>query len=660
MIKETKEAPPHIRAMGKGEPPTALPSLISQHRQLCHQQGVDPDISSFPMFSEAEFEQIKKDSIMLFAYSNRFITQVMEYQNSPRIVFALFDEQGCLLRLYGTPKSLDNIALCGISVRTNWSGEAIGTNAVSLGLKYSRAVEISGAQNHCQLLSNCAVYFSPVILEEDASEISVVCGGIAIIVPLEHANPAFLMTVVAITGDVNLHLFMSNYLYRVYLEEERGMAMVDIDTRTGKMYFMYYNNSLLKVLDVPYTDLYFKSIDTLFDPLPKNQEFWTVLKERLSVSNCPIRLSVKGKEDEYLVTSEPYYQKRLGFSGLRFFFTSSKVISAQVSKKIGNNAIITFQDILGNSPCIQETIRYAKIISKSDGNVLILGESGAGKDIYAQAIHNASKRCNKPFIAVNCAAFPRELIASELFGYDGGAFTGSRRNGNIGKFELANTGTIFLDEIGNMPLELQAVLLRVIEQKSFMRLGGNTLINVDVKIIAATNANLSQLVEQRKFRADLYYRLSTLCLKIPPLRERGNDVILLAEHFISLVSKRIQRSLFRTLSEETKKLLLSLPWKGNVRELQNIIEGIVHLYPVTVIEPKHIRQYLGMKGDDVWGLSESPAQLLQPAKKEAYALSEEQIADALRVCRYNKSQAARHLGISRNTLYRHMEKLGMR
>ena len=194
----------------------------------------------------------------------------------------------------------------------------------------------------------------------------------------------------------------------------------------------------------------------------------------------------------------------------------------------------------------------AKAVAKSESNVLILGESGVGKDIFAQAIHNASDRRDKPFLALNCAALPRDLIASELFGYEGGAFTGAKKNGNIGKFQLADTGTIFLDEIGDMPLDLQATLLRVIEQKKFMRVGSSSITNVDVRIIAATNANIQKLIDQKKFRADLYYRLSTLQFTIPPLRERGSDIILLAEYFIQAVSRRINKPNVMTLSNEAK------------------------------------------------------------------------------------------------------------
>jgi len=364
-----------------------------------------------------------------------------------------------------------------------------------------------------------------------------------------------------------------------------------------------------------------------------------------------LRLSIRGKENSYIVTTETYWQKHLGFRGIRFYITSPKLISSDVSRRIGNNALVTFNDIIGNSKNFVKTIKMAKEIAKSDSNVLILGESGVGKDIIAQAIHNASKRRNNPFIVVNCAAFPRDLIASELFGYEGGAFTGSKRNGNIGKFELANNGTIFLDEIGDMPLDLQATLLRVIEQKRFMRLGSSTETNVDVKVIAATNANLQQLIAQKKFRADLYYRLSTLILYIPPLRERGNDIILLAEHFIRSITNRINKPYLMRLSDEAKELLCQLPWKGNVRELQNVIEGIVQLNSGEVIEPKHIIEYLNLSYKHEQDFPEFERQDAVPAFRinevhnTTKKLSREEIERALIFNQYNKTNTAKYLGV---------------
>ena len=636
-----------------------LPALVAQHWDRCEGLGLDPMRDRLPALDGVEFQQVKKDAIKLYAYANRFIAQMMGHMRNPDTAFALFDRGGCLMKLYGSEATLAALAQVGIARMTDWNEAAIGATAVSIGLEHNVTLEVSGPWNYCKALADRAVYFAPIALEdEQRGNRPTVFGGLAILLPMTDAKKDYLMLAAAAVNDIDLHIFMANTLHQVYLEEERGMITLDINVHTGKTHILYHNTGIFKLFDIPHTDLYFKPVDALFDPLPQNREFWALVQERRLVTDLKLRLSIQGREGNYMLTTEPYCQNGLGIAGIRFFLTSPRIVSSQVSRRIGNNARLTFDDIVGEDPGIRHTIRTAQTIAHSDSNVLILGESGVGKDIFAQAIHNASKRRNRPFIAVNCAAFPRDLIASELFGYDGGAFTGSKRNGNIGKFELADTGTIFLDEIGDLPLDLQAVLLRAIEQKSFMRLGSSTETSVDVKIIAATNADLRSLIEQKKFRADLYYRLSTLYLKIPPLRERRGDIVPLAEHFIDAVCQRTGRSGPLVLDPEARDLLKSLPWYGNVRELQNLVEGIVQLYPAQVILPRHIREYLGLREEAP--CPPQPEASVRAGPAPAEEPTRERVEEALAACRYNRTKAAGYLGISRKTLYRWMERLDMK
>ena len=314
---------------------------------------------------------------------------------------------------------------------------------------------------------------------------------------------------------------------------------------------------------------------------------------------------------------------------------------------------------------LKKIIERAKRMALTDSNIMILGESGTGKDVMAQAIHNASHRRKKPFIALNCGAVPKDHIESELFGYEAGAFTGAKKNGNMGKFELASGGTIFLDEIGEMPLDLQAKLLRVVEQKQLMRLGGSRLINVDVKIIAATNVDIWDMIQKKQFRADLFYRLSTMRLNLMPLRERKGDIIPLSEFFIRRISNRIGKQNIMRLTEESKELLLSMDWLGNVRELQNLMECIVQLYPGDLILPQYILentvgyvrprdrvQMRPAKGEE----QAMPEPLPQPERPQA--LTREEVQNALHICGNNRTNAAKYLGISRRTLYRKLEEFG--
>ncbi len=230
-----------------------------------------------------------------------------------------------------------------------------------------------------------------------------------------------------------------------------------------------------------------------------------------------------------------------------------------------------FSNIIGKSPELVKVIKKAKIAAQSDSSILLNGESGTGKELFARSIHNASRRKNKPFVAINCGAIPENLLESELFGYESGAFTGASLKGKIGKFELANNGTLFLDEIGDLPLHLQPKLLRVLQEKQIIRVGGNDPIQINVRIISATHRNLEELIQIKKFRHDLFYRLNVIPLELPSLRERENDVLLCCEYILQKLCQQMNINK-KMLSKEVEKIFLLHDWPGNIRELENVIE----------------------------------------------------------------------------------------
>lgn len=258
----------------------------------------------------------------------------------------------------------------------------------------------------------------------------------------------------------------------------------------------------------------------------------------------------------------------------------------------GHRAKYDFNHIIGESPIIEKTKAIASKMARSNASVLITGESGTGKELFAQAIHNASRRQDYQFVAINCASIPESLLESELFGYEEGAFSGARKGGKIGLFELAHNGTIFLDEIGEMPIHLQSRLLRVIQEREVMRIGGDAIISVDVRIIAATNQDLKQRMQAHQFRTDLYYRLNVLTLNIPPLRDRGQDILLIFERIKREIKADYQ------LSSPAAEFLLHYKWEGNVRALRNCVEYLSYL-DEPVIESEDLKAYL--EGDNISG-----------------------------------------------------------
>ena len=319
-------------------------------------------------------------------------------------------------------------------------------------------------------------------------------------------------------------------------------------------------------------------------------------------------------------------------------------------KSKGFTTRYSFGDIRTRSPHVRHLKELGVLYASTDANLLICGESGTGKELFAQSIHAASLRKDKPFVAVNCAAIPEGLLESELFGYEEGAFTGAQKGGRPGKFELADTGTLFLDEIGDMPFDMQVKLLRVLQSGEIQRVGGLRTVPVDLRIISATNKDLKQAIAQHQFRADLYYRISTLSILVPPLRERAEDILPLAEHFIHRHELRLNRHPV-PLPQETAEAILRYPWPGNIRQLESAVERAVHLAEGGALLPEHF---------GIADLMENrrPA---APAPAQATLEDIERQAIAAALVRFggNISQTAFALGVSRPTLYRKMSKYGL-
>ncbi len=325
----------------------------------------------------------------------------------------------------------------------------------------------------------------------------------------------------------------------------------------------------------------------------------------------------------------------------------------------GHIAKNRFNDILGNSRVIQTAKQKAQTYAAVDSAVMLYGESGTGKELFAQSIHNASPRRKYPFVAINCAALPETLLESELFGYSKGAFTGARSEGKAGIFELAQKGTIFLDEIGEMPLALQSRLLRVLQEKEVVRLGDTRVIPVDVRILAATNRNLLEEVRKGNFRKDLYYRLCVLILTVPPLRERKEDIGFLAAHFAREYAGRYGK-IADSLTPEALELLQGMDFPGNVRELSSLMERTVILTEGDSIGPNDINN---AKREEfpVYEPETVPDRIQRgrPAVKRAETEERERILQALEEAGGQKEAAAELLGISRATLWRKMKKMGL-
>jgi len=310
---------------------------------------------------------------------------------------------------------------------------------------------------------------------------------------------------------------------------------------------------------------------------------------------------------------------------------------------------LNFSEIVGKSVALRRVLMQVEIVAPTDSTVLICGETGTGKELIARAIHNLSPRSSNAFVKLNCAAIPTGLVESELFGHEKGAFTGAVAQ-RIGRFELANRGTVFLDEIAEVPLDLQTKLLRVLQEREFERLGSTRTLRTDARLIAATNRDLSAMVEEQKFRTDLFYRLNVFPVRVPPLRERAEDIPLLVRHFVQHFARRMKRTI-ETIPSETMDALIRYRWPGNVRELENLIERAVILSPGPVLQVPRGDLNSRTKRGQVNGEHQTletveRAHILTTLKETKWVLS-------------GPSGAATRLGMNRSTLQFRMKKLGI-
>ena len=333
-------------------------------------------------------------------------------------------------------------------------------------------------------------------------------------------------------------------------------------------------------------------------------------------------------------------------SGMRLRQSQQEVsiLKEQVEVLSGQNT--SENDIIGESSVMQEVFTTINKLSNTDANILILGENGTGKDVIARLIYRRSPRYGKPFVTIDLGSIPEQLFESELFGFEKGAFTDAKKS-KAGRMEVATSGTLFLDEIGNLSLPMQSKLLTAIEKRQISRLGSTQTVPIDVRLICATNADIRQMVEDGNFRQDLLYRINTIEIHIPPLRERGNDIILLADHFLDRYTRKYKKEI-HGLTREAKNKLLKYAWPGNVRELQHTIERAVILGDGSMLKPENFLFHTTSK----------------QKKEEEVVLNLEQlerqaIEKALRISNGNISRAAEYLGITRFALYRKLEKLGL-
>lgn len=644
----------------KGQPmPDADPeirSFVYDSWKRSKTHGIPPFEVKDKRLSEEELKRKLNANKRLIQVAHSYIQHLYSFVKGTNFVLALTDAEGYVLDIIGDDNMIQaRTKKSGLTIGCCRSEQYAGTNGIGTCLFVGRPIQIWASEHYIKPHHEYVCSAAPIRNPQQQ-----IIGCLDVIGPIELPHNHTLAMVSASTDGIEKELKMLEAYNRLSMvNKQMASTLQAIDS--GIIMFntqgiiSQYNQLACQILHLSFDSLKDKPLSSIIDledsslnPLNithdiQNREvsFTTYKNERIPLSLSPS-----------IIKSEQGTQL-----GTVLVINEAKKIHKLVNRLSGFTATYTFDSILGKAPSIIEAKKIAEAAAKSNSNVLILGESGTGKELMAQSIHNASARAHGPFIAINCGSLPKGLIESELFGYEPGAFTGANKEGYPGKFELAQGGTIFLDEIGDMPLELQTSLLRVLQTKEIVRIGGKQKKKIDVRIMAATNVDLLQSVQKKEFRSDLYYRINVLSIEVPPLRDRKSDILLLTNHFISSISRMLEKRI-DGITSDAEQLLYDYNWPGNIRELENVIERAVNLASGHIITkedlPPAITYLSNTPTESQDSLSEETMPKLTGDVTESQ--SYKRLISVLADEHGNVSKASERLGIPRRTLYRRIKK----
>ncbi len=609
-------------------------ALIQSHERS-RQYEINPHLHKAPQnskLSNYELARHIEEQNAFVAIASQKLDALYQMLQNTGVCFALADKSGYILYVVGDDDVLEHFKTRNCMPGYRWSEKDIGTCAIGLTLIEQKPLFVRADElyvRHEKDISNAA---TPIFNTEN-NLIGVICLSASsnVITPLSLALISQAADSIKLQLNEDYHhkqLTIKDEFLKTLLEDG-SKGIVTLDTK-GQITFA--NNRACILLALPHIP----EGEQLAQLLPAHSlEFLSKHSAQKGVQEMH---SAKGT----LSVSYNHIALKNGEKvGTILSICEKNDYLENTLQKAGANAQFTFQDILGNSEAIKSAAHVAQIAARNEAPVLILGETGTGKELFAQAIHNASIRHGSPFIAINCGAIPRELLESELFGYEEGAFTGAQKGGRIGKVESANTGTLFLDEIGDMPFDMQVKLLRVIQSGELCRIGSNTPTKINIRIISATNKDLEKEMRENCFRSDLFYRISTLTLRLPPLRERKEDIAILTQTFI----KRHENISYEDITPKAQKALLNYNWPGNIRQLENAIDRAIYLAQGKKITLDYL---------DFVSKSIEPA--TENFSKQSFENAESDIIkNTLAKNNGNISISAKQLGMSRPTLYKKMK-----
>jgi len=617
-------------------------NIISRSHERSKKFGVKTD-SIFPRFiiKGDELQHTLELNHELIQVSDPIVDQLLLSVRETGFIIILTDAEGCILIIKGGEETIKTARDLNMITGAFMSEESIGTNAMGTAISEDSAIQVTAREHFISIYHQWTCSAAPIHFGGKIIGVLNLTGFADLVHP-------YIMGLVQEAVDAIESKLISNQV-RTELEASNRFAFAMMNNLAYGVFAIDLNDEILWVNDTACRILNIRRKSLIQKPIRQFVPAWDDIMKTLldgqQFLDQECKLAVKDLKERFLFTAILIQSENGEILGYLVTFRHFSNMLKLANKYTGSQANYTFDDIIAKSREMSDLVNYSKTIANSPSTILITGESGTGKEVFAQAIHNASERKDSAFVAINCGAISPSLIESELFGYEEGAFTGAKKGGRPGKFELANNGTIFLDEIGEMPLDMQVKLLRVIQEGEVTRVGGDTSTKINVRIIAATNKNLDDEVEANRFRLDLFYRINVIPIHIPALRERREDIIPLWQHFITIKAARLNKPVPQ-LTREIEGDIMTNAWHGNIRELENYIEKLISIGEVP--ETLNPSQTSSKKDEALYQI---PKQLrtLDDIEKEA-------ISEAIRELKGNISQVSKHLGLGRNTLYAKMKK----
>jgi sigma-54 dependent transcriptional regulator, acetoin dehydrogenase operon transcriptional activator AcoR len=634
---------------------SAVRDVILRSWRRCLDTDVDPYDTGIHdhLYGEA-LTQALDDREWLINIAQPFMADLYSIVKGTGFVVVLTNEDGYILQLLSDIGASETPMTSNFFIGASWLEQVAGTNAIGTAIEEQKPVQVSGAEHFC-CKHHCLTCSAAPIFDSDNRLIGI----LDISGSYEKAHLHTLGMVVAAAKAIIAQLRIRRKNHQLAVANKKltsffnmvsdGVLILNKDSVVTQL-----NPAAERIFGRSRESLTGIKLNKLLTKDDSNQRAGFL--QGKSCSETEIQLDTVNGPIPCLASVEPIVNEQEKVNGSFITLRPVKAVQSMIHRYSGYSASLQFSNIVGQSREMQEAVELAKLSAQSSSNVLLQGESGTGKEIFAQAIHNRSCRSGAPFIPLNCGAIPRELVGSELFGYEDGAFTGARKGGKPGKFELAAGGTFFLDEIGDMPLEQQAVLLRVIQEKRMTRIGGIKVIPLDVRLICATHKNLLEKVRKGTFRQDLYYRLNVMSITIPPLRERCMDIPLLFQHFLDQLCR--DRGQNVAVSKDLMHYLYAYSWPGNVRELQNVVERAFNLAVNGLITVHQLPVDLLHKRDknEIGTPSSAPTPDRKFRKKRRLERERQQIVQLLDIHEGNIAEVARRLGVSRKTVYNRMHR----